>query len=73
MQTSKENVYAAGDSCAVFYNPAKQLAYSTCNKCGSNGSIGSKEFNKPNCTVRYMGTQGTSALKIYNLKWLQQD
>ncbi|MDF2836142.1 MAG: oxidase [Paenibacillus sp.] len=47
MRTSKPDVFAAGDSCAVRYNPTGAHAYIP-------------------LAIRYMGTQGTSGIKIYD-------
>ncbi|USB32931.1 FAD-dependent oxidoreductase [Paenibacillus sp. YPG26] len=64
MQTSKKNVYAAGDSCAVFYNPTKKHAYiPLATNAVRMGTLVARNLVEP--TVSYMGTQGTSGIKIY--------
>ncbi|WP_068620746.1 FAD-dependent oxidoreductase [Paenibacillus tuaregi] len=64
MRTSKDNVYAAGDSCAVFYNPTGQHAYiPLATNAVRMGTLVARNLVEP--TVKYMGTQGTSGIKIY--------
>ncbi|WP_138495764.1 FAD-dependent oxidoreductase [Paenibacillus pinistramenti] len=64
MQTSCPDVYAAGDSCAVFYNPTKKHAYiPLATNAVRMGTLVARNLIKP--TVSYMGTQGTSGIKIY--------
>ncbi|AZB41330.1 NADH oxidase [Bacillus sp. FJAT-42376] len=66
MRTSDENIFAAGDSCAIRYNPTKQPAYiPLATNAVRMGTLVAKNIMKP--TVRYMGTQGTSGIKIYDL------
>ncbi|MEK5478348.1 FAD-dependent oxidoreductase [Paenibacillus sp. FSL R5-0407] len=64
MRTSTPDVYAAGDSCAVFYNPTKKHAYiPLATNAVRMGTLVARNLVAP--TVRYMGTQGTSGIKIY--------
>ncbi|WP_223066040.1 FAD-dependent oxidoreductase [Paenibacillus caui] len=64
MQTSKKDIYAAGDSCAVFYNPTRKHAYiPLATNAVRMGTLIARNLLKP--TVSYMGTQGTSGIKIY--------
>ncbi|WP_078410458.1 FAD-dependent oxidoreductase [Priestia abyssalis] len=66
MRTSKEDVYAAGDSCAVFYNPTKKHMYiPLATNAVRMGTLVAKNIMEP--TVKYMGTQGTSGLRLYDL------
>ncbi|MBS2967406.1 FAD-dependent oxidoreductase [Metabacillus sp. KIGAM252] len=66
MRTSDESIFAAGDSCAIRYNPTKQPAYiPLATNAVRMGTLVAKNIMKP--TVRYMGTQGTSGIKIYDL------
>ncbi|MBA9025144.1 MULTISPECIES: FAD-dependent oxidoreductase [Bacillaceae] len=65
MQASKEQVFAAGDSCAIMYNPTKQHAYiPLATNAVRMGALVAKNLLKP--TIKYMGTQGTSGLHIYD-------
>lgn len=64
MRTSKSDVYAAGDSCAVFYNPTQTHAYiPLATNAVRMGTLVARNLLAP--TVKYMGTQGTSGIKIY--------
>ncbi len=64
MRTSTPDVYAAGDSCAVFYNPTKKHAYiPLATNAVRMGTLVARNLVAP--TVKYMGTQGTSGIKIY--------
>ncbi|RAP22598.1 NADH oxidase [Brevibacillus laterosporus] len=64
MQTSKADVYAAGDSCAIHYNPTGQHAYiPLATNAVRMGTLVAKNLVTP--TIAYMGTQGTSGIKIY--------
>ncbi|WP_036708015.1 FAD-dependent oxidoreductase [Paenibacillus pinihumi] len=66
MRTSNPDVYAAGDSCAVRYNPTGQQAYiPLATNAVRMGTLVARNIVKP--TVRYMGTQGTSGIKIFDL------
>lgn len=65
MRTSKPDVFAAGDSCAVHYNPTGQHAYiPLATNAVRMGTLVARNLLKP--TVRYLGTQGTSGIKIYD-------
>ncbi|MBB6215409.1 NADPH-dependent 2,4-dienoyl-CoA reductase/sulfur reductase-like enzyme [Anaerosolibacter carboniphilus] len=64
MRTSKENVYAAGDSCAIIYNPTGKHAYiPLATNAVRMGTLVARNLVKP--MTKYMGTQGTSGIKIY--------
>ncbi|WP_336787077.1 FAD-dependent oxidoreductase [Paenibacillus sp. MMO-177] len=64
MRTSNPDVMAAGDSCAVFYNPTHKHAYiPLATNAVRMGTLVARNLLTP--TVRYMGTQGTSGIKIY--------
>jgi len=64
MRTSKEDVFAAGDSCAIKYNPTGKTE---CIPLATNavrmGTLVARNLVKP--TTRHLGTQGTSGIKIY--------
>lgn len=66
MQTSDPDVFAAGDSVAVHYNPTGENAYIplATNAVRQGTLIG---YNLMAPTVKYMGTQSTSGLKLYDL------
>lgn len=65
MRTSKPDIFAAGDSCAVHYNPTGQNAYiPLATNAVRMGTLVAKNLIKP--TVKYLGTQGTSGIKIYD-------
>ncbi|QNK59285.1 FAD-dependent oxidoreductase [Paenibacillus sp. PAMC21692] len=65
MRTSKPDVFAAGDSCAVRYNPTGAHAYiPLATNAVRMGTLVARNLMKP--TVQYMGTQGTSGIKIYD-------
>ena len=64
MHTSHPDVFAAGDSCAVIYNPTGKSAYiPLATNAVRMGTIVAKNLVKD--TARYLGTQGTSGIKIY--------
>lgn len=64
MRTSKEGVFAAGDSCAVIYNPTEEHRYiPLATNAVRMGTLAARNLVKP--TTKYMGTQGTSGIKIY--------
>lgn len=66
MQTSKQDVFAAGDSCAVHYNPTGKAAYiPLATNAVRMGMLAAR--NLKGQTTKYLGTQGTSGLKIYEL------
>ncbi|WP_061996637.1 FAD-dependent oxidoreductase [Clostridium sp. ATCC 25772] len=65
MRTSEENVFAAGDCCVVRYNPAKDTRYiPLATNAVRMGTLVAKNIKNP--TLKYMGTQGTSGIKIYS-------
>lgn len=65
MRTSKEDVFAAGDCCMVRYNPAKDSRYiPLATNAVRMGMLIARNIKEP--TLRYMGTQGTSGIKIYD-------
>ncbi|WP_252229200.1 FAD-dependent oxidoreductase [Clostridium sp. ZBS15] len=64
MRTSKEDVFAAGDCCVVKYNPAGDTRYiPLATNAVRMGTLVAMNIEKP--TLKYMGTQGTSGIKIY--------
>ncbi|WP_054958063.1 FAD-dependent oxidoreductase [Paenibacillus dakarensis] len=66
MQTSKKDVFAAGDSCSVHYNPTGKNAYiPLATNAVRMGTLVARNLVTP--TTEYLGTQGTSGLKIYHL------
>lgn len=68
MQTSRKDVFAAGDCCASIYNPlgtSKYIPLAT--NAVRMGTLAALNLEKP--TVKYLGTQGTSAIKVYNLNY----
>ncbi|WP_338788510.1 FAD-dependent oxidoreductase [Metabacillus sp. FJAT-53654] len=65
MRTSNQDVFAAGDSCAIRYNPTGQHAYiPLATNAVRMGTLVAKNLMKP--TIRYMGTQGTSGIRIFD-------
>lgn len=66
MRTSQEDVFAAGDKCAIIFNPTESSRYiPLATNAVRMGTLVAKNLNGPK--VRYMGTQGTSGIKIYDL------
>ncbi len=64
MRTSIKDVLAAGDSCAVMYNPIGRHEYiPLATNAVRMGTLAAININDP--TVKYMGTQGTSGIKVY--------
>ncbi|MFD1179546.1 FAD-dependent oxidoreductase [Paenibacillus puldeungensis] len=64
MRTSKPDVYAAGDSCAIIYNPTGKHSYiPLATNAVRMGTLIARNLLAP--TVKYMGTQGTSGIKIF--------
>ncbi len=64
MQTSQPNVYAAGDSCAVYHNPSDAYSYiPLATNAIRMGYLVGKNLVTPK--LPYLGTQGTSGIKIY--------
>ncbi|RSK25699.1 NADH oxidase [Bacillus sp. HMF5848] len=66
MQTSHPDIFAAGDSCAVWYNPTMEYRYiPLATNAVRMGTIAAHNIVEPR--VKYVGTQGTSGLHIYGL------
>ena len=64
MRTSREDVFAAGDCCVVTYDPAHDTRYiPLATNAVRMGTLVARNIVKP--TLKYMGTQGTSGIKIY--------
>lgn len=64
METSVKDVYAAGDSCAVNYNPNGGHAYiPLATNAVRMGFLVGKNIEEP--TIKYRGTQATSGLHLY--------
>jgi NADPH-dependent 2,4-dienoyl-CoA reductase/sulfur reductase-like enzyme len=64
MQTSKKDVFAAGDCCVVKYNPADDTRYiPLATNAVRMGTLIAHNIVEPK--LKYMGTQGTSGIKIY--------
>lgn len=65
MRTSNKDVFAAGDSCAIHYNPTGEHAYiPLATNAVRMGTLVAKNLMEP--TIRYMGTQGTSGLRLFD-------
>lgn len=65
MRTSNPDIFAAGDSCAVYYNPARTHAYiPLATNAVRMGTLVAENLVTPR--VRYQGTQGTSGLRLYD-------
>ncbi|NEG69805.1 NAD(P)/FAD-dependent oxidoreductase [Bifidobacterium choloepi] len=66
MQASVPDVYAAGDAATVFYNPTGKHDYiPLATNAVRQGLLVGLNIDKP--TVKYMGTQATSAVQLYDL------
>ena len=66
MRTSKKDVFAAGDCCVVRFNPINENRYiPLATNAVRMGTLVAKNLLSP--TLKYMGTQGTSGIKIYDL------
>lgn len=66
METSKKDVFAAGDSCAILYNPTNSVGYiPLATNAVRMGTLVARNIKNP--TNKYMGTQGTSGIKIFDL------
>ena len=64
MRTSKKDVFAAGDCCVVKYNPAGDERYiPLATNAVRMGTLVAKNIVEP--SLKYLGTQGTSGIKIY--------
>ncbi|GKU76189.1 FAD-dependent oxidoreductase [Paenibacillus sp. L3-i20] len=65
MRTSNPDIFAAGDSCAVHYNPTGDHAYiPLATNAVRMGTLVARNLMEP--TIKYLGTQGTSGIKIYD-------
>ncbi|MFD1465390.1 FAD-dependent oxidoreductase [Lapidilactobacillus mulanensis] len=65
MQTSDPAIYAAGDASAVHYNPTGKTAYiPLATNAVRQGKLAA--INLFGHTQKYMGTQGTSAMSLFN-------
>lgn len=66
MRASEPNVFACGDSATVFYNPTGKHDYiPLATNAVRQGLLVGRNIDKP--TVKYMGTQATSAVQLYDL------
>jgi NADPH-dependent 2,4-dienoyl-CoA reductase/sulfur reductase-like enzyme len=66
METSVKDVYAAGDSCAVIYNPTHSHEYiPLATNAVRMGTLAAKNLKSKR--IKYRGTQGTSGLKLFDL------
>ena len=66
MRASAPDVYACGDSATVFYNPTSKHDYiPLATNAVRQGLLVGRNIEKP--TVKYMGTQATSAVQLYDL------
>lgn len=66
MQSSDPDIFAAGDSAAVHYNPTGKNAYiPLATNAVRQGILVGKNIAKP--TVKYMGTQSSSGLALYGI------
>lgn len=64
MRSSDPDIFAAGDSAAVHYNPTGKNAYiPLATNAVRQGILVGKNLKKP--VLRYMGTQSTSGLSLY--------
>jgi NADPH-dependent 2,4-dienoyl-CoA reductase/sulfur reductase-like enzyme len=65
MQTSQKDVFSAGDSSAITFNPTGEHEYiPLATNAVRMGMLVAKNIIKP--TIKYIGTQGTSGIKIYD-------
>lgn len=65
METSKKDVFAAGDASTVIYNPTGKPDYiPLATNAVRQGILVGNNIVKP--TVKYMGTQATSAVQLYD-------
>ncbi|KAB8121712.1 MAG: NADH oxidase H2O2-forming [Candidatus Phytoplasma cynodontis] len=66
LQTSNPDVYACGDCTNIFYNPTQEYNYiplaTNAVRMGTIIGLNIKENNQ-----KYLGTQGTSGIKIFDL------
>lgn len=65
MRTNKEDVFAAGDCATIIYNPTGKREYiPLATNAVRMGYLVAKNLKEP--TLKYIGTQGTSGIKIYD-------
>ena len=65
MKTSAEDVFAAGDSATIVFNPTGKKEYiPLATNAVRMGYLVAKNLKEP--TLKYIGTQGTSGIKIYD-------
>ncbi len=66
MRSSNADIFGAGDSCAVFFNPTGTYEYiPLATNAIRMGTLAAKNLVTP--TLQYMGTQSSSGIKIYDL------
>ncbi|MBN2605467.1 MAG: FAD-dependent oxidoreductase [Bacilli bacterium] len=64
MQTSRKDVFACGDCATIFYNPTKETRYiPLATNAVRMGTLVARNIVEP--TLKHIGTQGTSGIKIY--------
>ncbi|ERJ13039.1 FAD-dependent oxidoreductase [Haloplasma contractile] len=64
MRTSKEDVFAVGDSCTLLYNPTGERRYiPLATNAVRTGTLAARNLVSP--TTKHLGTQGTSGIKIF--------
>ncbi|MYL50745.1 NADH oxidase [Halobacillus litoralis] len=65
MQTSDPDIFAAGDCCAVSYNPTRGHMYiPLATNAVRMGTLAARNLIEP--TMKHVGTQGTSGLHIFD-------
>ena len=65
MRTSNKDVFAAGDSCVVHYNPTGKYEYiPLATNAVRMGTLVARNLKEP--TQKYIGTQSTSGIKIFD-------
>lgn len=65
MQTSNKDVYACGDCANIYYNPTNEYRYiPLATNAVRMGTLVGLNIIEP--SVKYIGTQGTSGIKIYD-------
>lgn len=65
MRTSKEGIFAAGDCASIIYNPTGKREYiPLATNAVRMGTLIGRNLVEP--TTKYLGTQGTSGIKIYD-------
>lgn len=64
LRTSHQDVFAAGDCCAVRFNPTGMFKYiPLATNAVRMGTLVAQNIIKP--AIKYSGTQGTSGIKVY--------